>query len=121
MKAIVWIIVIVALAVGGFYLYKGNYSKTSSPSTGNSATSVSTNSVEIKNMSFNPSNITVKAGSEISFTNNDGANHTVTADGGKFNQPVAPGQTIKITIAEAGTYTYHCSIHKSMKGTIIVQ
>ncbi|HTZ41834.1 MAG TPA: plastocyanin/azurin family copper-binding protein [Candidatus Omnitrophota bacterium] len=31
------------------------------------------------------------------------------------------GGTYSHTFAAAGTYSYHCSIHPSMKGTIIVQ
>lgn len=121
MKIIIVIIVVAVLAVGGYLFYRNSYNKPSQSSSNNSTASVSTNSVEIKNMSFNPQNITVKVGSEISFTNNDGINHTVTADGGKFDQPVSPGQTITITITDTGTYGYHCSIHTSMTGTIIVQ
>jgi plastocyanin len=39
-----------------------------------------------------------------------------------FSSPtLATGATYQFTFTHAGTYAYHCSIHPSMKGTIIVQ
>lgn len=119
MKAFIVIIIVAVLAVGGYLIIKKGYNKPSSSSS--SDTLVSTNSVGIHNFSFDPASITVKAGTAITFTNNDGTNHTVTADNGKFDQSVTPGQTITITISDPGTYDYHCSIHLEMKGKIIVQ
>lgn len=118
MKIFIVVVVIAILAVGGYYIYKGSYSK---PNQSTNSSTVSTNSVNISNFSFDPASITVKAGSSITFTNNDGTNHTVTADNGKFDQSVSSGKTTAVTITEPGTYNYHCSIHSSMKGTIIVQ
>lgn len=120
MKTVIVVIILAVLAVGGYMIYKGSYNKPSQSSS-NSSNSVATNSVKISNFAFDPANITVKAGSAIAFTNNDGTNHTVTADNGKFDQSVSSGQTATITISDPGTYTYHCSIHPSMTGTIIVQ
>ncbi|MCL5410932.1 MAG: cupredoxin domain-containing protein [Patescibacteria group bacterium] len=120
MKIFIVVVVIAILAVGGYYIYKSSYSKPNQ-STNSSSSSVSTNSINISNFSFDPASITVKAGSSITFTNNDGTNHTVTADNGKFDQSVSSGKTTAVTITEPGTYNYHCSIHSSMKGTIIVQ
>ena len=37
-----------------------------------------------------------------------------------FDQSISQGDTVKVTFATAGTYKYHCSIHASMHGTIIV-
>lgn len=119
MKTIIVIVVVTVLAVGGYLIYKGSYSKTGQSSGGGN--SVATNSVSISNFAFDPASITVKAGSAITFTNNDGTNHTVTADSGKFDQSVSADQSTTVTISDPGTYTYHCSIHPSMTGTIIVQ
>ena len=47
--------------------------------------------------------------------------HTATADNGAWNISLTPGQTNTTTLATPGTYTYHCTIHAFMKGTIIVQ
>jgi plastocyanin len=121
MKILIIIVVIAILAVGGYYLYKGNYNKSGSSSSNTNIASVSTNSVEIKNMSFNPGDISVASGSVITFTNNDSTNHTVTANDGSFNYSISAGQTITFTIDNPGTYDYHCSIHTSMTGKILVQ
>jgi plastocyanin len=119
MKNILIGIVVVVLVAAGYFAYKQSYKTPSQPSGG--STAVSTNSVDISNFSFNPPSITVKANSDIIFSNKDNVTHTVTADNGKFNQELASGATATITIADPGTYTYHCSVHPSMKGTITVQ
>lgn len=80
------------------------------------------NSVSISNFAFSPQTITVTAGTEITWTNKDAAAHTVTSDDGNFPSSgnLSQGQTYKVTFSTAGTYPYHCAIHPSMKGTVIV-
>ncbi|HEY7296210.1 MAG TPA: cupredoxin family copper-binding protein [Dehalococcoidia bacterium] len=79
--------------------------------------------VEIKNISF-PATISVKPGTTVSWTNRDTVSHTVTADAGQAQSfdsgPIAPNGSFSVTFAKAGTYTYHCNIHASMHGTIVV-
>jgi len=48
-------------------------------------------------------------------------NHTVTADNGSFNATLASGKSFSYKFTKAGTYTYKCTLHPSMKATIIVQ
>jgi plastocyanin len=60
------------------------------------------------------------AGTDITITNSDGAGHTVTDDGGKFDVAVPAGGTATLTALPAGTYSIHCRIHAAMKGTITV-
>ncbi|HKF38519.1 MAG TPA: cupredoxin family copper-binding protein, partial [Ktedonobacteraceae bacterium] len=80
------------------------------------------NSVSIANFAFSPTSLTVKVGTKVSWTNNDSVTHTVTADKGAFNSgPLAPGSTFSFTFTKAGTYSYHCNIHASMRATIVVQ
>jgi len=66
---------------------------------------------------------TVKAGSEVYFQNKGPSDHTMTADDGSFDtKPVAAGKTAEVDAPTApGTYTFHCSIHPSMTGTLTVQ
>jgi plastocyanin len=78
------------------------------------------NTVIIKNLAFNPASMTIAAGSEVTFTNNDSTTHTVTFDSFQSGN-VAPGGSFKHTFDSAGTFGYHCSIHPSMQGTITVQ
>lgn len=80
------------------------------------------NSVSIVNMAFSPVTLTVTAGSTITWTNNDNMTHTVTADDNSFDSGnIAMGSKYSKTFSTAGTYTYHCTIHPNMKGTIIVK
>lgn len=76
----------------------------------------------IKNFAFSPATLTVSAGTKVTWNQQDGAPHTVTADDGSFSSgTLAQGQSYSFTFATPGTYTYHCAIHPMMKGTVIVQ
>ncbi|HWP61778.1 MAG TPA: cupredoxin domain-containing protein, partial [Candidatus Paceibacterota bacterium] len=78
--------------------------------------------VSIANMAFNPQTITVQRGAMITWINNDSMQHTVTSDNGFFGSgTLSLGQSYSYTFLNPGTYTYHCSIHPYMTGTIIVQ
>lgn len=79
------------------------------------------NSVSIANFAFSASSVTVASGTTIKWTNNDAVTHTVTADDNSFNSGnIAPGGTFSHTFSGAGTYAYHCSIHTTMKGKVVV-
>jgi len=52
----------------------------------------------------------------------DTTSHTSTADGGDWRSgTIAPGGTFTTTLQTAGTFTYHCTIHPGMVGTVTVQ
>lgn len=65
----------------------------------------------------------VVPGTEITVTNRDGAQHTLTADDGSFNTGgLNGGSTITITAPDVpGTYTFVCNIHPSMTASLIVE
>lgn len=72
---------------------------------------------------FDPKQTTVKAGTAVVWTNNSGTTHNITSDAGDpatFTLPVDDGKTVSFTFTKPGTYPYHCSIHPTMKGTIVV-
>ncbi|MCZ7402084.1 MAG: cupredoxin domain-containing protein [Candidatus Methanoperedens sp.] len=76
-------------------------------------------SVDIKGYAFNPSPITIPTGTTVIWTQMDSVDHTVTGigfDSGTLGQ----GQTFRRTFYDAGTYSYSCSIHPTMIGTVIV-
>jgi plastocyanin len=78
--------------------------------------------VSIASFSFQPAALTVSVGTTVTWTNNDSASHTVTADDGSFkSDTLGKGGTFSQTFATAGTFAYHCAIHSSMTGTITVQ
>jgi plastocyanin len=78
----------------------------------------SSNTLTIANLAF--SDLTVKAGDEITIVNDDSFTHTVTADDGSFDVEVGGGETATLTIPAAGSFAIHCRFHSSMHGTIVV-
>jgi plastocyanin len=80
------------------------------------------NQVNVSNFQFSPATLTVKAGTTVTWKGVSGS-HTVTSDADSpmaFDHPISQGDMVTVTFAQAGTYKYHCSIHASMHGTIIV-
>ncbi|VVB65379.1 Plastocyanin [Candidatus Gugararchaeum adminiculabundum] len=77
--------------------------------------------IEIKNFAFSPASIEVKAGTKVTWINQDSAAHTVAGDSGEFQLgPLAQGEKASQVFSKTGTFAYHCGIHPSMKGTITV-
>src|SRR5437016_3304386 len=78
--------------------------------------------VNIQSMAFTPATVTVAVGTMITWTNNDAVTHTVTSnDGTSFNSGnISSGGTYSLTLTQTGSYPYHCSIHPSMTGTVLV-
>ena len=71
---------------------------------------------------YAPSPVNVARGSTVTFVNNDVAAHDARADNGGFATPIIqPGGSANVTLATAGNFVYHCSIHPGMVGTIVVQ
>jgi plastocyanin len=79
-----------------------------------------TASVEIKGFAFNPASITVKKGTTVTWKQQDSAPHTITGTGFESGN-LAKGQAFSHTFNDAGTFDYHCSLHPSMKGKVIVE
>jgi plastocyanin len=77
--------------------------------------------VEIKDRAFNPSDLSVKVGAKVTWTNNDSIGHTVTFDtGGNKSDTLSNGATYDFTFTTAGTFPYHCSIHPDMTARVTV-
>ncbi len=78
--------------------------------------------VTIQNFAFAPATLNVAVGDKITWTNKDATAHTISSDtAGVFDSgSTAPGATFSFTAATAGTITYHCNIHATMKATIVV-
>lgn len=94
---------------------------TASGTTSANPAPVATDTVSISNFAFSPSTITVRAGSTVVWTNMDQDAHTVTATDRSFgSQPLNTGDTFRHTFTSPGTYTYLCTIHPFMTGTVVV-
>ena len=86
-------------------------------------TKISEVTVDIKGLTFKPSIIKIARGTKVTWTQSDSISHTVTSTipGNVLNSPVlSNGQTYSYTFNDDGTFEYICSIHPSMKGTVIV-
>lgn len=108
----------------------GCSSNSSNQSTAKSPTATQTlqsdmNGITIEKFAFNPPTLTVKPGTTVIWTNRDGVDHTIVSDPGSAGQfkseKLANGASYSFSFTQPGTFTYYCSIHPSMKGTIIVQ
>ena len=98
------------LAVGIFVSALGGYS--------NDAQIVG---VSIQNFTFQPSVLTVAVGTTVTWTNLDGATHTVTSRSGVWDSgDLSQNQKFSFTFTQPGEFNYFCAIHRSMKGKIIV-
>jgi plastocyanin len=80
------------------------------------------NEIIIQSMAFTPQTLTVPVNSTVKWKNLDGITHTVTSDNASWDSGnITAGSTFKFTFTTTGTFHYHCTIHPSMLGTIIVQ
>ena len=80
-------------------------------------------SVQISGFKFTPSEITIKVGETVTWTNQDSAPHTVTSDLGNElgSNNLGRGQFYSHTFSQAGTFEYHCGVHPGMKAKVIVE
>lgn len=78
--------------------------------------------VHIRDDAFNPASLTVRAGESVTFINDDDDAHTATADDGAWDsEGLNQGQKWTHAFAKAGKITYHCTVHPTMHGAIIVR
>ena len=111
-----------APAAGSGYGNYGNYSNVTTANTAPAAATTDANSVTIANLAFAPTSITVTPGQTVTWTNKDSTVHTVTDDKGAWDSKnLAVGATFQHKFDQAGTFTYHCAIHSSMHGTVVVK
>jgi plastocyanin len=81
------------------------------------------NQIVIKDFHFTPQTLTVKSGEKITWINRDEEPHTVVSVEKQFKKsaPLDTDQEFTITVGAPGTYTYFCSVHPKMTGTIVVE
>jgi plastocyanin len=73
--------------------------------------------------SYAPSPQMMRVGQVVNWHNFDSIEHTATLDGAfdSGHVPAFSAHSNAVTMSKAGTFTYHCTIHSGMVGTIIVQ
>ena len=78
--------------------------------------------VKIDNFTFNPKQVTVKAGDTITWVNHDDIPHAVTSQTQAFrSKALDTDDKFSFTFATPGTYPYFCALHPQMTGTIVVE
>lgn len=78
------------------------------------------NTIIIKDFAFNPATLRVPVGTSVTWRNRDSAPHAISGDG-FMSSTLNTGETFMHMFTQKGTYPYVCSIHPSMKGTIIAE
>ncbi|NVK81384.1 cupredoxin domain-containing protein [Streptomyces morookaense] len=87
-------------------------------------TYAATGQVAVVNYAYAPATLNVSRGTTVTWTNSDTAPHTVTStagSGGPLNSPMLnQGDSFSFTFGAAGTFSYYCTVHPTMKGTVVV-
>lgn len=137
-KTILAVVIVAVVLVGGYFILRGAYQPTQSvPQTSNQQTAPqpinqqsalqvpvatpTTHNVSIQNFAFSQKSINVKKGDTVVWTNNDSAPHTVTGgNAGPASGTLNNGGTYSFTFNNTGMFDYHCAIHPSMTGNVVV-
>ena len=93
-------------------------------------------SVSIQDFSYAPGTVSITVGGNVTWTNQGPSIHMAVSDAGLWNSGTlaAPGGgggpyggggsgsggTFNWVFSQAGTYPYHCEIHPTIRGSIVV-
>jgi len=127
MIIIITVIIVIGLGIAFFALQTPNVSapteQASNTNTETPQTSSTDITINIKNFAFSPSTIIIKAGTKVTWINTDSVPHTITSDSGSLlnSQQLTSGQSFSFTFNDPGSVNYHCAIHPTMKGSVVVE
>ncbi len=116
----------IALAVTTVALFAagcgGSDEESTAPAASESAPPSEDPAVDIVDFEFEPATLTVEAGTEVTFTNDDTSPHTATADDDSFDTDKLDdrGGVGSVQLDEPGSYPYFCEFHPTMRGTVEV-
>ena len=78
--------------------------------------------VQIDQYAFLPQRVTVKAGTTVTWTNDDDDSHTVASSSKLFkSKALDTKDKFSFTFTTPGFYEYFCSLHPHMTGTVVVE
>jgi plastocyanin len=78
--------------------------------------------VEIDQFAFVPQRMTVKAGTTVTWANDDDTPHTVASSSKLFkSKALDTKDKFSFTFTTPGTYAYFCSLHPHMTGVVVVE
>jgi len=104
----------------------GNGSGGPAVDVGSAGASLGTASVKVQandNLAFDPTSTTAKVGQIVQWTNVGSQSHNITFNGDAVNvsdSTLNGGDVWQVKFTKAGTYSYECTIHSGMNGTITV-
>lgn len=85
------------------------------------ATASGSKTVTIKNFAYGPSTLHISPGTRVVWVNSDSVTHTATSAGSFTTGKIKPGHAAAVRFGSRGTYRYHCTIHPTMRGKIVVR
>ena len=91
-----------------------------STAAGASAPTGAGDTVDISDFMFAPAMLEVAVGSTVTWTNSHTQAHTANSAGNFDTGAIQPGASATVTFDETGTFSYICSFHPFMTGTIAV-
>lgn len=76
----------------------------------------------IAECAFQPTVTYVEPGDQLTWTNKDPYDHTVTGAAASWGSdaPIAQGESVTFTFKEEGVFPYYCAYHPSMVGAVVV-
>jgi plastocyanin len=78
--------------------------------------------VAIRDFKFRPARVVVSRGTRVIWTNRDSDPHTISGKRAHWSsQALDTGQSFAAVTRRAGTFTYICTIHPFMHGTVVVR
>lgn len=80
-----------------------------------------THTIAIEGMQFAPAAVTVKRGDTVVWVNRDLVPHTATARGAFDSGAIAAGKSWKMTATAEGRYQYVCTLHPTMKASLVIE
>src|SRR6185436_11006632 len=87
-------------------------SPTPTPVAPSAAVAIPVGAELLGNRAYTPDELTVAAGTTVTWTNTDSTSHTSTSDAAGWNSGiVAPGGRFSFAFQTSGTFQYHCAIH----------
>jgi plastocyanin len=89
-------------------------------SAGETAGASAVKKVDIISFAFKPGTLRIAKGDKVSFANTSTVTHTATRDGAFDTGLIKPGKAVAIRFKQKGSFPYHCLIHPSMRGKIVV-
>ena len=119
MKRAGWIAVVITAV--GLAACGGSDSDTAGSGTNGTDSVPGRTTVVLKDIAFKPAKLSVSAGETVTWKFEDkGIPHNVVADDKSFKSEIKDSGSFEHTFDKPGTFSYVCTVHPDMKGTVTV-